>query len=205
MIEKASYFDNLIPNIKAKSFCTKKPFSLQEVFSNLKLNTHKHFHMNQIHSSIVEEVHENSTEQITADALFTTQKNTTLTVKTADCVPILIYHPLPLIGVIHAGRKGCEEQIVIKTLNKIFSKYKLIDRFSIFIGPHICYSCYEINPITKKRYNLKANVLNQISSSKLKSFNIYESNYCTSCNNNYFYSYRKNNKTTQRLYSGLSI
>ena len=44
------------------------------------------------------------------DALITTQKNAALVVRTADCLPILIYHSSGIIAAIHAGRKGTEQE-----------------------------------------------------------------------------------------------
>ncbi|HEX7018280.1 MAG TPA: polyphenol oxidase family protein, partial [Patescibacteria group bacterium] len=107
-----------------------------------------------------------------------------------DCVPLLLYHePSGTIGVIHAGRKGTELGITEKTLKQLPSTEGPLH---VWLGPHICEQCYQINRETNEHYNLLRQNLNQM-------YNVFEKSNlrlnfasdCTAHNNDKFYSYRK--------------
>ncbi len=139
------------------------------------------------------------------DAVITTLPNLLLLVKTADCLPILIYHPYPLIAAIHAGRKGTDLEIFKKTLYTLNHTFGVEKDLSVWFGPHICEECYEINPKTKEHYNLYIKNKSQL----LKTFNqnrfeFYDARKCTVVNNEEFHSYRKEN-TVERNYSAIQI
>lgn len=79
----------------------------------------------QFHSTIIEEVTSknkglgvNSFESgVRADALYTKDYNTPIGVFHADCVPIFVCVPsIPLVGIIHAGKKGSIDEITFKSL-----------------------------------------------------------------------------------------
>ena len=92
--------------------------------------------MEQSHSDVYLEV--NKPGIYKADALITKEKNLTLVVKTADCMPVLITDE-EKIGVVHIGWKGLENNIFYKTISK-FNLSKL----KISIGPHAQECCYEV-------------------------------------------------------------
>ena len=92
--------------------------------------------MEQSHSNVFLEINEPGNYK--ADALITKEKNLTLIVKTADCMPVLISDE-EKIGVIHIGWKGLENNIFYKTISK-FNLSKL----KISIGPHAQECCYEV-------------------------------------------------------------
>ena len=135
------------------------------------------------------------------DGLITQLPKLFLAVKHADCMPIIIWHPEPLLCVLHAGRKGTEKKILQKALQQIKTISHSSQGFYIWMGPHICESCYEINPETKKHYSLLKENQSQLNQElSLKANTLVQSNDCTSCSNNYF-SYRKNHKTKKRNFS----
>lgn len=79
--------------------------------------------------------------EIIADAHFTTERKIALIVKTADCQPILIYDKNKnLILAIHAGWRGVENQITSKALLKCEIK-----QADIFIGPSIQQSSFAVD------------------------------------------------------------
>jgi hypothetical protein len=134
------------------------------------------------------------------DALYTKIPNVTLTVKTADCLPILFSHPSGLIGGIHAGRKSTELQIVSRLFTHLSQKGYSKD-FWIAFGPAICNACYQIDPVLDVHYDLVKENRNQlIDVLGQDGFVLQNSGLCTSCLNDQFYSYRKE-KTTLRLFS----
>ena len=140
------------------------------------------------------------------DAVATSLSDITLIVRTADCLPILIYHPLPVIVAIHAGRKGTENNITLHTLSTLTKHIPDPTPYKIWFGPAICAPCYEIDPIKKIHFDLIQENKKQVHAAlPTKNFTIYESKWCTACHNEQFYSYRKNNKTPLRLYSGIAL
>ena len=112
MRENKTHFINIFNSSKLQSFISKRPYSLSEVIQDTSLNNSPLIQMNQTHSNHSEEITTKQSKMIEdTDAIYTTQENILLTVKTADCLPILIFHPKPLIAVIHAGRKGTDQHI----------------------------------------------------------------------------------------------
>ena len=94
--------------------------------------------MNQVHSAdvlFVEEVYE---QLPFVDALVTNKKNLKLTVKTADCAPVLLLDKeKKIIAAIHAGWKGAFQGIIETTILKMLSKGAQIENIVAAIGPHI--------------------------------------------------------------------
>ncbi len=136
------------------------------------------------------------------DAVISNQP-ATIAVKTADCLPILIAHSSGWIGGIHAGRAGTTAGITINTLSALIQKTGTQTGYWIFLGPRICVACYEIDPIAHTHYDLVEENISQINSCLDKNkTTIVDSGYCTACQNDLFFSYRKE-KTTQRIWSGI--
>ena len=104
------------------------------------------FLMNQTHSNKVIVVgNENKKSQIiNSDALITRLKNISISVLTADCVPILIYDEInQIIACIHSGWRGAVNGIIENTLNKIISMGKN-NKIYVAVGPCISVSNYEV-------------------------------------------------------------
>ena len=75
-----------------------------------------------------------STSPAKADAHFTSEKNVALAIQTADCLPVLAYHPEnKMIWAIHAGWRGVVGCIISRTLSQIANREKL----RVWVGPHI--------------------------------------------------------------------
>ncbi len=80
------------------------------------------------------------------DALVTTLKGVAIGVRSADCVPVLLYDPVhEVIAAVHSGWRGTVQWIVSKTIQL------LRDRFSTnpanlqaVIGPCICKDCFQV-------------------------------------------------------------
>ncbi len=103
----------------------------------------------QIHSDIVKIVDDSmrGTEISDCDALITNCKNLPLLIRTADCVPVVLYDPCRhVIADIHAGRVGTQKQIVRKTVEMMQSEFGTSPSDIIAaIGPRICGKCYEVD------------------------------------------------------------
>ncbi len=94
-----------------------------------------------------------SLQGIEGDAIISTVAGIAIAVRTADCVPILIAHPLGLVAAVHAGWRGTRAKILQKTLLKI--KEILNDDLSqihLAVGPAICVGCYEVGDEVARQF-----------------------------------------------------
>src|SRR3972149_1238630 len=155
-------------------------------------------------------------------------KNQFIGVFTADCLPIVLADIRGrVVGIIHAGRVGTSLEITKKTVGKIKENFGIsAEEIIAAIGPGIGGCCYEvdeksINPfkdrleyfekIAIEKYNGRW-MLNLIGVNKirlmesgLKSENIFTAEFCTSCHNDKFFSYRREGKTAGRMVSFVAI
>lgn len=136
------------------------------------------------------------------DVMLTKIKNRFLIVRTADCVPILLFDPVKrIVAVCHAGWKGTHlkaSKEVIKLMMKTGSSPSNI---IAVLGPHICAGCYNVpeqRALKFKNYIKKNNKyyldLGKENIELLKIAGVEKTedlNICTSCQNDLFYSYRK--------------
>ena len=80
------------------------------------------------------------------DAVITALKGVCIAVKTADCVPVLLYDPRQkVVAAIHAGWRGTAQNIVLKTIHKLVEEFGS-DPADLFagIGPSISPDVYEV-------------------------------------------------------------
>jgi YfiH family protein len=174
-------------------------------------------HMKQVHSDIVHIVNDddNYKNPPTCDALITDKKDIPLMVMVADCTPILFYDSKKdVIAVAHVGRQGAFKNI-IKKLIECFQNNYHSDAKDIYvaIGANICKNCYEVGDEIyqeAKRLNLEyaidviddrfyldiGKIINsQLSNLGINENNIENSNECSCCQNDKYFSYRADKKT----------
>jgi polyphenol oxidase len=160
--------------------------------------------------------------KIEADALLTNIPGRPIGIFTADCLPVLVYDPEhDVIGAIHAGRKGSEQNIVFKVVEEMGRVYgsrpeELIAGF----GPAIGVCCYEVEedcmlpfknlsfdkeswfrPGLPGKYFIDLIEVNkmQCEGAGLLKENIFPMNHCTCCSVANMYSYRREGKTGRIL------
>lgn len=155
-----------------------------------------------------------------ADALILTNYEQAVFLNFADCTPLVAYDKKQNIAaVIHAGWKGTVGKIGAKTIMKMHDDFGTnIDDVVVAIGPAISVCCYEVKEdvFNMSMVSVKDNQglyeirngkiyvnLKEINKRQLQEIGISESNidvcpYCTSCDNNLFYSYRKEGGTSNR-------
>ncbi len=79
----------------------------------------------------------------TADALVTTVRGVALSVRVADCLPVVFADPdTGVVGVAHAGRVGLAAGVLpaaVAALAGLGAR-----ELTAWIGPHICGRCYEV-------------------------------------------------------------
>lgn len=170
-------------------------------------------HPTQTHSDHVEIVDERIDYPDT-DGLILTNTEDTVYLKFADCTPLIFYDKENKIGAVsHAGWRGTAAKIGVKTINKMSANFGTKpENIVALIGAAISICCYEVSE--EVRDTLLATVENPIglyegrnvdlkgiNAQQLREFgvkNIDVCPYCTSCNNDLFYSYRKENGTKER-------
>ena len=150
-----------------------------------------------------------------ADALITNIKGILLAVRTADCVPILLYDSMNgAVGAVHAGWRGTFAQIGAKTVRRMTEIYGTNPAdIQAAIGPAIGSCCYEVDvgfyqqfhkeygdeinkffilkSGSKPLCDLKTMNKSFLIESGLSANNIEVSELCTMCNPELFFSHRR--------------
>lgn len=176
----------------------------------------------QVHGDAVLKIDEAPTQYLEGDALITDQKGLPIGVMTADCVPILIEDKRTgAIAAIHAGWRGTAKRIVQRTVEALAREYgSQPEDLLAAIGPAIGDCCYEIGPeVVAELAKLpgKDQCLTQREGktyADLKAFNrhllqesgvteIDQTEFCTRCNEELFYSYRRNGPHAGRMIAGI--
>lgn len=152
------------------------------------------------------------------DAIILTNYEQAAFLNFADCTPIVAFDKKQNIAaIIHAGWKGTVGKIAQKTVLQMINEFNSnVEDINVAIGPAISVCCYEVKEDVfnmsmisvidnKDLYeirngkifvNLKELNKRQLEEIGVKNIDICP--YCTSCDNNLFYSYRKENGTTNR-------
>lgn len=83
---------------------------------------------------------------MTGDAVFTRRHDIMVGVKTADCVPVLLFDwDSDVVGAVHAGWRGTASGILRKSIMHMADKYGSSPaRMLVAIGPAIKGCCYEV-------------------------------------------------------------
>jgi len=158
-------------------------------------------------------------EPVVADAVITDKRHVLIGVLVADCVPILIYDNVrKIIGAVHAGWRGTAKQILheaIITMQEKFGSFP--ENILLAIGPSIRQCSYEVdedvstavmeatgegNYYLRKRnkYFIDLSNANRIQALNMgiPPRNIWQSEECTYCNPDKYYSYRHSGGSTGR-------
>jgi YfiH family protein len=185
----------------------------------------------QTHSDRIVVITTNYSEQILdeTDALITNLTSVCLAVKTADCVPILLFDPVKkAIAAVHSGWRGTVQNIIGKTIKKMNQTYGTNpNNLVAAIGPCISQENYEVGndvfeyfqklfpeqeSILRFEPNEKKALLNLTEANKrlliesgVKEGNIECSGICTFSNQNDFYSARRDGQKTGRMLNGIML
>ena len=162
------------------------------------------------------------------DALITDQTDVTVIVRTADCVPVLVYdRRRRAVAAIHAGWRGALAQIVPKTIRVMIARFGIeMDDLRVSIGPSAGPCCYEVDqaviePLrtgrqdwpaflhdqrgTKARLDLKTLVRRQSLEAGIPPEQVTVVNVCTICHPALFYSYRREGRVNGTMLNGISL
>jgi YfiH family protein len=145
------------------------------------------------------------------DALITNEPNLAISIRTADCYPILLADARNrAVGAIHAGWRGTAAQIVTKTIEKMRIEFgtRPGDIFAA-IGPGIGVCCYEVGNEVSSQFGLSGQTHLDLVSENRKQFeaagvppqNIQALDVCTFCDAERFFSYRREKDKAGRMTS----
>jgi polyphenol oxidase len=176
-------------------------------------------HLKQVHSNHVVAADGGSGCLGEGDALITATPGTRIGIRTADCVPVLLADPeRRAVAVVHAGWRGTVSEIARRTVEH------LRDRFGTqpadlraAIGPCIGNCCFEVgSDVAAKfeaylpqaalstRIDLVAANIRQLQDAGLRPEHIDSLGYCTVCEPELFYSFRRD-KTAGRMVSAIEV
>lgn len=105
------------------------------------------FLMNQVHSADVVIVDKIPEITLNCDALVTTTPEIQLTVKTADCAPVLFVDTNKhIVGAAHAGWKGAFQGVLEQTILTMLSLGARCETIQTAIGPHLTKEHFQVSP-----------------------------------------------------------
>ncbi len=162
------------------------------------------------------------------DALVTDQPGVCLTVKTADCVPVLVHDPqCGVIAAIHAGWRGAVSGILPKTLRVMQERFGTdAQHLRVGIGPSAGVCCYEVDgPVLERvreqvsgwrtvvheargdraKLHLRDLVRQQAIEAGVASARVGAIDLCTICRPELFYSYRREGRVRGTMVSGIMM
>jgi len=151
---------------------------------------------------------------VSADAIVTRLTELPIAVLTADCIPAILYDPCRHVaGVVHAGRLGTALNILSKSVRALKDHYgSRPDDLVVGMGPGICGACYEVDSASVEPFRWNYDGWGQWATAKpggkflldlfaanredaeragVPSGQIHATGLCTSCQNDRFFSYRK--------------
>jgi YfiH family protein len=140
------------------------------------------------------------------DAFITKEKNLCLCIFIADCLPVhAVDKRNNIIALAHCGWKGTKKSILKNTILLMQQNFKSApEDIAVFFGPSIRSCCYEVGSefsghfksgILQRQDKLFLDLI-EINYAQLREVgilesNIFDSGICTSCQNDKFFSYRR--------------
>ncbi len=109
----------------------------------------------QVHDAKVAVVHNNmytgNAPIRNIDGMITRDPSTAVVVRSADCIPILMYDPVKKVcGAVHAGRRSITKGIVENTIQMFKGRFSSqIENMVVALGPAICKKHYPVDQKTQ--------------------------------------------------------
>lgn len=175
-------------------------------------------HPSQTHTSNVEIARAGISFYPDTDGLILTNSEQAVYLNFADCTPVIIYDfENKIAAVSHAGWRGTAGNIASKTVQKMKDEFgSKSENLKSAIGPAISFCCYNVGEDVYRQLSqtvddfsglyevrqgniyvdLKGINKRQLEEAGVKEIDVCP--YCTVCNNELFFSYRKENATTNR-------
>ena len=168
----------------------------------------------QIHSDIVVFA-EHTGCLAEGDALITDRPGITLSIRTADCLPILMGDRRNrAVAAVHAGWRGVSLEIVPKTVKAMADRFGTrLEDLVVAIGPGIGGCCFEVGPDVAVKFGLsgraKVDLAETISRQLRRNDGtvgqIATANLCTMCGSELFHSYRRDREQAGRMVTTIRV
>ncbi len=209
--------DGLISAFSYRStFESNHDYDRNKFASLLGLDASKLVNPKQTHSSNIQLVNQSGILHDT-DSIVALSKDFVLSIQVADCIPIFIVDfSTHATALIHAGWKGLVSQILPKTIHQLVKNGCAYQSLKVVLGPSIQPCCFEvrddiISNFPKENIKQHPNLggtylvnLQQLAYSQLiqlgvKSDHILMDSQCSSCDDQLFFSYRRDGKMAGRM------
>jgi YfiH family protein len=170
--------------------------------------------LKQIHSDVVFAAHARGCAG-EGDALVTREPGLAVSIRTADCLPILLADPVTRsVAAIHAGWRGTAANVVLTSLSRMKDEFGTDPRdVYAAIGPGIGVCCYEVGLDVAQRFgkeeagrlDLAAENRLQLIAAGLHPGRIDAVGGCTFCNPAQFFSWRRDHDRAGRMISFIRV
>jgi YfiH family protein len=145
------------------------------------------------------------------DALVTSENGLSVSVRTADCLPILLADSKNrVVAAVHAGWRGTAASIAVEALRRMQRDYgtRAEDIFAA-IGPGIGVCCYRVGEDVARQFgrarggklDLAAENVRQLASAEIPPDQIDTLGACTFCDPERFHSWRRDHDRAARMIS----
>lgn len=149
------------------------------------------------------------------DALITDRAGLAVSVRTADCYPILLADPVTrAVAAVHAGWRGTAARVVQETIARMHREFgtQPADLFAA-IGPGIGECCYEVGEEVARQFgresaggiDLAAANRGQLLEAGVLPGRIHSLDLCTYCESRQFHSYRRDKDAAGRMISYIRV
>jgi len=169
--------------------------------------------LQQIHSSLVLVADRCEGCVGDADALITAEPGIAVSIRTADCLPILLADTRRrAVAAVHAGWRGTADEIVVQALRKMRAEFgtKPEEVFAA-IGPGIGACCYEVGEEVARRFGMNSAGKLDLAAENRRQLaehgvpRITQSGACTFCHSAQFYSWRRDRERAGRMVSYIRV
>ena len=177
--------------------------------------------MEQIHGGTIKTAKEVKDQLLLGcDGVVTKKLDVALIVRTADCLPVVVYAPShEALGVAHAGWRGLREELPVRLIKRLFSlsgatplTREVVGQVEVSVGPGIGPCCYAVGPEFEawfpgyleerkgKRFlDLQQVAIDQLVGAGIPKDRIVAAPWCTACSPDLFFSYRREGKSAGRM------
>lgn len=197
------------------------------VFQAIGCAAHQHAWVHQVHAAdsvVVDMI--NAGEHPNADALISQTPDIVLSIRVADCVPILLAgQDGRVVAAIHAGWRGVVQDIVPKTIEKLSRQFNAPESdLTVAVGPCIgsehfevgeevadAFRCIQLHdavfdrPGGKPHIDLARAVVMQLTASGIRQNQIDHADLCTFSNKEDFFSHRRDCGVTGRMAAIIAV
>ncbi len=149
------------------------------------------------------------------DALLTGEPGVTVSIRTADCLPILLADSVHrAVAAIHAGWRGTQAHIVKETIGRMRAEFGTeAGNIVAAIGPGIGACCYQVGEDVAKLFGMKGAGRLDLASANVSQLvdlgvprgQIGVSGRCTFCDPVQFYSWRRDHDRAGRMISFIEV